>query len=73
MSPAMSTFTPLRAATAPWAASALSAWASSHLLQAQSSLSSSLMGFIYGLGPLVPRGRATSTRKPCPFSAEQGA
>ena len=55
------------------AASALSAWASSHLLQAQSRLSSSLRGVISGLGPFVPRGRAIMTRKPSPLTEEQGA
>ena len=70
---AISTFLPSMATTAPAAASLLSRWASSHLLQAQRSLSSSFTGVISGFGPFVPFGRTTRTLKPSPFAALQGA
>ena len=69
----MSRFSPVSTAAAPCAASAESGWASSHLLQAQRYPSSSARGVMSGLGPLVPAGSATNTRKLPSFAAWQGA
>ena len=69
----MSKLIPSSNTCAPCAASLLSSWARSHLLQAQRRRSSSFLGTIVGLGPLVPKGSTNRTRNPYPLTAVHGA